>query len=319
MIRSVCQRVLCAAVLLFCATMRTEGQEPAPPRDPFRLEHFDEAAGMCRGKGRLQDTEYCRSATMDAILAKGKDAVPILIAQLTDERVVKMPILDYWNEMKVGDIAYVILRNLFTDAGADTLNLSGLESTQDACSDGANTCWRLLVRMRGRRSIQRQWLAAWNANKSEVYWDATARTFKMPALENVSCDVKYQDHNQVVPRPISLQAVKGVVETDVGNEVASGACIGVFTEGGHRLVAAVQSDAAGKFSFPMIPPGAYRLVVQYSDLCAPNARIRVGGPARRKILLHIHMKFSAVDDCSYVDLKSKQPLKDSGNHVNVCL
>jgi hypothetical protein len=145
----------------------------------FPLWRFDESFGTCRAKGRLQDRDYCHSTTMDTIIARGKEAVPILISQLTDARAVKEPIFDFWNQMTVGDIAHAILGDLFTDSDWTTFNLPGVKSWDNTCKDPAETCWHRYVKVHGRRFIQRQWLTAWNTNEDRIYWDADARCFRL--------------------------------------------------------------------------------------------------------------------------------------------
>lgn len=152
-------------------------QTRAKSSEAFPLQQFDEAPGMCRAKGRLQDN-YCISKMMDQIVARGKEAVPILISQLTDQRPAR-PIFDYWNRMTVGDIAAAILNNLFTDADWTTFNLPNLKLSKSPCDDSAENCWYRIVKAHGRLFIQRQWLAAWNANKDRIYWDADARCFRI--------------------------------------------------------------------------------------------------------------------------------------------
>lgn len=174
-----------AATLLICfllvihAGMPAAAQSHPDKSEAFPLLKFDEAAGTCRAKGRLQDKDYCASATMDAIVARGKEAVPILISQLTDARAVKEPIFDFWNRMTVGDIANSILRDLFTDSDWTTFNLPGVKSWDNSCKDPAETCWRRFVKAHGRRFIQRQWLTAWNANEDRIYWDVDARCLRL--------------------------------------------------------------------------------------------------------------------------------------------
>lgn len=154
--------------------------QPNPKR--FPLWKFDEKPGMCRAKGRLQDKEYCSSKLMDKILAQGKDAIPILISQLTETRPTKEPIYDYWSLTTSGDVAYFILTDLFTDSDWKTFNMPGLEGLKDDCKENAENCWRDFLEKHGRKFVQDQWLAAWNANKDRVYWDDTARCFRVRAV-----------------------------------------------------------------------------------------------------------------------------------------
>ncbi len=147
----------------------------------FPLWKFDEKSGMCRAKGRLQDKEYCSSKMMDKILAQGKDAIPILISQLTGTRPTKQPIYDYWSLTTSGDVAYFILTDLFTDSDWKTFNMPGLEALNQHCTENAENCWRDLLEKHSRKFVQDQWLAAWNANKDRVYWNDKARCFRVRA------------------------------------------------------------------------------------------------------------------------------------------
>jgi hypothetical protein len=159
--------------------MSALAQAPVKNPEVFPLLQFDEANGTCRAKGRLQDKEYCHSNLMDEIVARGKDAIPILISQLTDERVLKRPIFDFWLKMTVGDVASSVLGDLFTDSDWITFNMPRLKLTDGPCNDGADDCWHRFAKAHGRKFIQQQWLAAWNANKDRIYWEAEARCFRL--------------------------------------------------------------------------------------------------------------------------------------------
>jgi hypothetical protein len=147
----------------------------------FPLWNFDEREGMCRAKGRLQDLEYCSSKTMDEILARGKDAIPILISQITDTRPTKEPIYDYWPAMRVGDVATFILEDLFLDADWKTFNMPGLEVLNHNCDAPSWECWDRFLKKHGRRFVQSHWQAAWNKNKDRIHWDEKARCFRLRA------------------------------------------------------------------------------------------------------------------------------------------
>jgi hypothetical protein len=157
------------------------GQRAAEKPGKFPLWDFDEVNHSCRAKGRLQDKEYCESKMMDQIIAQGKSAIPILISQLTDTRATKEPIYDYWYKTTAGDIAYFILTDLFTDANWTTFTMPGLEALKENCSEdiAAEPCWREFLKKHGRKFVQDQWLAAWNANKDRVYWDEKERCFRV--------------------------------------------------------------------------------------------------------------------------------------------
>ena len=116
---------------------------------------------------------------MEQILGKGKSAITVLISQLTDSQPTKEPLFDYWAETRVGDIAYFILRDLFTEPDGKTFNLSSIDLPEENCSLGAESCWRSFVRKHGRQAIQTQWRTAWNASRNRIYWNEEARCFRI--------------------------------------------------------------------------------------------------------------------------------------------
>lgn len=169
-------------VLFFMiAVVPAIGQSAAQKPGKFPLWDFDEVNHSCGAKGRLQDKDYCESKMMDQIIAQGKDAIPILISQLTDTQATQEPIYAYWNETTAGDIAYFILTDLFTDASWTTFTMPGLDALKNHCNNNlpAEACWRGFLKKHGRQFVQDQWLAAWNANKDRVYWDEKDRCFRV--------------------------------------------------------------------------------------------------------------------------------------------
>lgn len=126
---------------------------------------------------------------------------------------------------------------------------------------------------------------------------------------------KYESRNQVDPRPLSISTVSGRVIVEAGETrgaageggSVAGACLGLFTEEGHRLVAAAVADDAGRFTFGTVTPGYYRLVVRAGPLCVANVPLRVvrnrhgaGGKTRQVV---VHMRAAGYDICSYGDYK----------------
>lgn len=118
---------------------------------------------------------------MSDILAAGKDAIPILISQLTDSDRTKRPIQDGWTYTNAGDVAYIVLISLFT--GTDgTFNLPDVptwKAVMRGCNTAVEGCWREYVRKTGRESIQQAWLKAWTAHKDQIFWDSRSRCFRL--------------------------------------------------------------------------------------------------------------------------------------------
>ena len=160
-------------------------QSAAEKQQKFPLLSFDEAQGTCRAAGRLQDLHYCHSKLMDQIVAQGTAAIPILISQITETGETKEPIYDYWHHTSAGDIAFLILDDLFTESDETTFNLPRSISPLKDCHDelGAESCWRKYLKKHGRKFVQDQWLIAWNANKDRIYWNGKTRCFRLtPSL-----------------------------------------------------------------------------------------------------------------------------------------
>lgn len=172
---------------MFAGMLVLFGSSPIPApktRKAYPLWAFDEQALTCRFKGRLQDHEYCSSHLMDRIVADGKQAIPLLISQLTGTRATKQPIYDYWNLTTEGDIAYFILMDFFTEPNGAFL-MPGVDSIRLTCKDiDSETCWRGILKKRGRKSIQGQWFRVWDENKESIVWDETSRCFRLGETSN---------------------------------------------------------------------------------------------------------------------------------------
>lgn len=132
------------------------------------------------------------------------------------------------------------------------------------------------------------------------------------------CMVEYENHNQIDYGPLVVQDVKGTI-TDPGKSAVSKGCVGVFTETDHKLVAATESNADGKFSLQSVPPGRYRLVVKADPLCAANVPLRVVKNQRNKQVLHVHMKPRGLDSCSYADLGTESATSSGKSSPNSCV
>jgi hypothetical protein len=120
--------------------------------------------------------------------------------------------------------------------------------------------------------------------------------------------LEYENHNQIDPPPLSVRVVSGRVIAQDGMSVPN-ACLGLFTERDHHLIASIVADDDGNFRFRNVPSGRYRLVVrdEYGGFCTANTKINVvgwprGGFRKRKQII-VHLRPSAIDTCSYADYK----------------
>jgi hypothetical protein len=135
---------------------------------------------LCEDKGRLQDVP---SKAMDQITEAGPKAVPILIGMLADSRVAKTkePITCYWGAETIGDIAFCLLSDLFTDTndqktmpGAGWNDILGPSNNLPAADQ-----LHLFIRKHGIGALQLKWRQLWNKYRDQVFWDPKERCFKL--------------------------------------------------------------------------------------------------------------------------------------------
>ena len=120
-------------------------------RVKYQLTKFDNTG--CEAKGRVQD---CNGKVMQQILADGKDAIPILISQLTDTTRTKNQIADYWFDTRTGDVAYVVLTDLFTKPDEETSqmpNVPDWKTVMNGCHTTAQGFWEVYLCKHGRLSV----------------------------------------------------------------------------------------------------------------------------------------------------------------------
>jgi hypothetical protein len=154
-----------------------------PQFDLFKVN----GAGLCLDKGRVQDRDYNYSETVEQIIAGGKDSIPRLIAMLTDERLSRHQIICFWGNMTVGEVAYVVLMDLFTDSTWQHATVP--EATDDyflgpnAENDAAFQRFRAYTNKHGKRPLQIKWQKVWTRYKDRLYWDDKERCFKLADTE----------------------------------------------------------------------------------------------------------------------------------------
>lgn len=165
------------ALALFLPVLVMLSAQSQTKRTKYPLMQFNNEG--CMAKGRVQD---CPGSLMKEILANGKGAIPILISQLTETMRTKYQIADYWGDTRSGDVAYVILTDLFTDADSQTFGMPGVPDwsvVMKGCNFAAQGCWDDYLQKHGRASVQKAWMRAWNLNKDKVSWDAKAQCFRV--------------------------------------------------------------------------------------------------------------------------------------------
>ena len=175
-----------AALLLLAAPAFAQSPSKQPPaQPPLRLD-MSKLNGMqpyCLDKGRFQDSEYNRSAEVDKIMARPKEAVPILIALLTDTRPVRPdPVVCYWYDTRAGDVAFMMLADLFTDASWEHCTVPGAcweVLRLDETNLGSAAEFHRYVKRHGRAALQKYYRKLWDEYKDEVIWDPSQRCFRL--------------------------------------------------------------------------------------------------------------------------------------------
>lgn len=136
-------------------------------------------------KGRVQDKEYNPSLpVVDKLIQAGPASIPFLISKLEDETKVKGPVLDFWGDMRVGDVAWTLLCDLFTtdDWKHSTISpgLGTIIEIQDAATP-AWEAWRAQIRKDGRAGIRRKVERILKPYGGRFDWDLKQRCFR-PAI-----------------------------------------------------------------------------------------------------------------------------------------
>ena len=168
-------RSIVGCLILFSSLSLATNKNSARPKS-YELSTWTNLT--CRAKGRFQDRDYCQSVVMDQIVADGKSAIPVLISQITDTRWVAEPVYDFWPRIRTGELAYLILGNLFVDETWQKNTMPPL-FPQKPCHESGWDCWAKFRKAHTLKDLQSHWLAFWKANKERVFWDDKARCFRL--------------------------------------------------------------------------------------------------------------------------------------------
>jgi hypothetical protein len=114
-------------------------------------------------------------------------------------------------------------------------------------------------------------------------------------------DLSYANRNQIDYGPLRVAAVRGTAKDAQGVAIPR-ACVGVFAETGHKLIAETLTDGDGNFELKGVPPGDYRLVVKCDGLSPANAELRIE-PSRGKKTLVVQLRPAGLDTGSFVEVK----------------
>lgn len=135
-------------------------------------------------KGRVQDKDYNNLPVVENLIAHRREAVPFLINALDDETEIKDHVFDYWSDVRVGDVAFAILTDFFTDPTWQKTTIPGVGyDTFLGRKPNSNVTSEQLLRnyiaKHGRQDITTRWRAIWAQYQTRVYWDENDRCFKL--------------------------------------------------------------------------------------------------------------------------------------------
>jgi hypothetical protein len=168
-------------------TVPTASISPSPtPYPTIALNKIDlSQIGLLGGKGRAQDPSYHEDMlVVNQLLSHGKEAIPFLISKLDDETKIDYPIVDYWYEANVGDVALILLTDFFTNTDEKTSTIRGMD-WDTFLERGTNReimgeeLLRRYIKRNGRKKIKQRWQVAWDQNKDRVYWNEKETNFSL--------------------------------------------------------------------------------------------------------------------------------------------
>ena len=139
--------------------------------------------GAIAPKGRVQDAEYNRLPLVDQLIAHGRDSIPYLISKLDDETKIEGHVVDYWHEVRVADIALIILTDFFTDHTWQNTTIPGIGWNQFLERGGnpdltSEQVLKNYISKHGRSRIKQRWQKIWETYQGKIEWDEKERCFQ---------------------------------------------------------------------------------------------------------------------------------------------
>ena len=142
-------------------------------------------------KGRFQEGDTVTGESnlvAREIVAAGKDAIPLLISKLEDEPEIDRGVKSFWGSLYVGDMALIILSDLFQDETEMGSTIPGfawdefLERGGDRSMTGEEVLRRYIEKY-GRRKIKERWKAMWEQKRNAIFWDGKCYCYKVNAAK----------------------------------------------------------------------------------------------------------------------------------------
>lgn len=163
-------------------------EEPPSNVSTIPLSQIDlTRIGAIAPKGRVQDRDYNQLPVVESLIAHGSESVPYLISKLESETRIEGHVFDFWYNVYVGDVAFVILTSFFTDATWQKTSIPGvdydtfLERKGNSNLTGEQVLRKYIAKY-GRQTIASRWRNIWAQYKDRVYWNEHDRCFKLKDL-----------------------------------------------------------------------------------------------------------------------------------------
>jgi hypothetical protein len=175
---------LCLVLAILLSATVSFGKSAQRENPEFELSQIGfvlDGRQFCEDSERLQDFP---SKMMDKIIEAGPKGIPTLIGMLTDIRPVRTrePLICFWPQMTVSDVAFCLLSDLFS--GPKGTTLPGADWDDLIGHDEADPAWVRLnkyIEKHGRKSLQRKWQALWMKYKDRIVWNSSERCFTLRA------------------------------------------------------------------------------------------------------------------------------------------
>jgi hypothetical protein len=187
-------KLLLIGLLVFTGCGPTSTSAPVKTATPERarqnlptvpLSQIDlSKIGAVTPKGRVQDKDYNNLPVVENLIAHERRAVPFLIGKLDDETEIKNHVFDYWSDVRVGDVAFTILTDFFTDPTWQKTTIPGVGydtflGRKPNSNETGEQLLRNYISKHGRHEITTRWRAIWAQYQDRVYWDENDRCFKL--------------------------------------------------------------------------------------------------------------------------------------------
>jgi tetratricopeptide (TPR) repeat protein len=161
--------------------------------------------GHIAPKGRVQDKDYNQLAVVESLISHGKESIPFLISKLDDKTKIEGNVVDYWSDVRVGDVALIIPSNFFTDSSWQNATIAGVgwdellerRGNKDLTSEQV---LRNYVAQHGRSKIKNRWQKIWAQYRYRIFWDESERCFKVRSSSASAQTNCLQTASEVPPR-----------------------------------------------------------------------------------------------------------------------